>query len=207
MQRRCYWKLAGNPNIVLMHYRSPGNIKGRAANAATPLHLQDRNGTVAEGSAMPALAPAPAQADEEPVVAGPVDGSIYQASPASAVDGVSYHPDAISVPSPDGAASATDGAVDTSIPAPSAGSMIVPAPPAVGEPPSNSLPTAHGWEYSTSRDWYHPESMVCCSVLGSVTSQLSSCLIGPFVEQQVIIGQEFSFAFQHRTCALLELQS
>lgn len=160
MQRRCYWKLAGNPNIVLIHYRSPGNIKGRATNAATPLHLQDRNGAGAEAST--SLAGSPAQGDTDAGVAGAVDATMYQANPATAVDGVAYHPDpSIAVPCPDGATPAPDGDVDSSVPAPNPGGMIVPAPPAIAGPPGSSIPAAHGWEYSTSRDWYHHDSMVC----------------------------------------------
>ena len=46
LQRRCYWKLAGTPNIVLMHYRSPGSGKrtdrGSPPTAATPLTIHGR---------------------------------------------------------------------------------------------------------------------------------------------------------------------
>jgi hypothetical protein len=46
VQRRCYWKLAGTPNIVLMHYRSPTAGATREVSspptAATPLTVQGR---------------------------------------------------------------------------------------------------------------------------------------------------------------------
>lgn len=165
MQRRCYWKLAGNRNIVLMHYRSPGSIKGRAVNAATPLHLQDRSGA---GDATAAAVAGAAQASEAADVGGVGDGNLYPANPAPAVDDVAYHPDpSIAVPSPDGAAHATEAAVDTSVPAPAAGSMVVPAPPAIVEPAGNSIPAAHSWDYNNSRDWYHASMvssnfLLCC---------------------------------------------
>jgi hypothetical protein len=53
MQRRCYWKLAGNPNIVLMHYRSPVPRKDSEIQGATPLHLQTRVPVSATYNAVP----------------------------------------------------------------------------------------------------------------------------------------------------------
>lgn len=147
-----------------MHYRSPGNIKGRAANAATPLHLQDRNGAGAENAT--ALAGSPAQVDEASVAAAP-DGNLYQANRPAAVDGAAYPPDpSIAVPAPEGAAPSSEVAVDSSVPAPTSnpGTMIVPAPPELAGPPGSSIPVAHGWDYSTTRDWYHHDSMVRCNV-------------------------------------------
>ena len=56
VQRRCYWKLAGTPNIVLMHYRSP-TAGGRDSppTAATPLTASAHGGRGAEDA--PAAAP------------------------------------------------------------------------------------------------------------------------------------------------------
>lgn len=145
-----------------MHYRSPGNIKGRATNAATPLHLQDRNGAGAEGAT--ALTGATVQT-EDAGVAGAVDGNLYQASRAEAADGAAYPADpSVAVPAPEGA-TVPEGEVDPSVPAPNPGAMIVPAPPELSGPPGSSVPVAHGWDYSSTRDWYHHDSMVRCSAL------------------------------------------
>eukprot|EP00892_Ulva_mutabilis_P006727 jgi/Ulvmu1/4426/UM002_0151.1 len=164
LQRRCYWKLAGNPNIVLMHYRAPGNIKGRATNAATPLHLQDRDAVSIPNSLAPAhvTTNVPNQlANLVPAVDAGQRGvhsttSVTHASmkkesqdgdAATATAQYHVHPNSL-VPAPNGAAPSQlephANLQSGTVPAP----MVVPAPP-----PNAQLPAEHAWG-----GWY-PETM------------------------------------------------
>jgi hypothetical protein len=89
LQRRCYWKLADTPNIVLMHYRSPSMGKRSGQNspptAATPLTVQGRI-----PSAGGFLAPADASGNPSPEVAVNVSGqqtdSVAQMPPSQGCD-------------------------------------------------------------------------------------------------------------------------
>ena len=86
VQRRCYWKLADTPNIVLMHYRSPGMGKRSGPNspptAATPLTMQGRQ------PAAPGYLPPP----EPDTAVSPVSGTTG-AGPSSQTHVHAMHPE------------------------------------------------------------------------------------------------------------------
>lgn len=167
MQRRCYWKLAGNPNIVLMHYRAPGNIKGRAPNAATPLHLQDRDAVSIPNSLSPAHA-ATNSPNQLATLVPSVDAAQRGVHSTTSVthasmkkesqegDGsnaaVQYHTHSNSlVPAPNGS---TPSQLEAHA---SLQAGTVPAPMVVPAPPSNTnLPGGHAWDWYQDTMVWHP---------------------------------------------------